>query len=137
MRELKLPRMIYYPGVALSLGVVSRSPERCILVFYPTGIPVPVLIHDKLLLSFLCAAVPFFCGSSLSFSQDEANSSPPLPGALSTHYGVPENNSLLGGKAGPLTKEKPKRNGGRGLEDLRPSVENLLDELESSVPSPV
>lgn len=76
-------------------------------------------------------------GSSLSFSQDEANSSPPLPGALSTHYGVPENNSLLGSKAGPLTKEKPKRNGGRGLEDLRPSVENLLDELESSVPSPV
>ncbi|XP_052511098.1 paxillin isoform X4 [Budorcas taxicolor] len=71
------------------------------------------------------------------FPADEANSSPPLPGALSTHYGVPENNSLLGGKAGPLTKEKPKRNGGRGLEDLRPSVENLLDELESSVPSPV
>ncbi|KAI4536322.1 hypothetical protein MG293_013714 [Ovis ammon polii] len=71
------------------------------------------------------------------FPADEANSSPPLPGALSTHYGVPENNSLLGSKAGPLTKEKPKRNGGRGLEDLRPSVENLLDELESSVPSPV
>nr|XP_014332398.1 PREDICTED: paxillin [Bos mutus] len=71
------------------------------------------------------------------FPADEANSSPPLPGALSTHYGVPENNSLLGGKAGALTKEKPKRNGGRGLEDLRPSVENLLDELESSVPSPV
>ena len=75
--------------------------------------------------------------SSLFFSQDETNSSPPLPGALSSHYGIPENNSLLGGKAGPLTKEKPKRNGGRGLEDLRPSVENLLDELESSVPSPV
>ncbi|XP_043295076.1 paxillin isoform X6 [Cervus elaphus] len=71
------------------------------------------------------------------FPADEANSSPPLPGALSSHYGVPENNSPLGGKAGPLTKEKPKRNGGRGLEDLRPSVENLLDELESSVPSPV
>uniref|UniRef100_A0A4W2DYP4 Paxillin n=1 Tax=Bos indicus x Bos taurus TaxID=30522 RepID=A0A4W2DYP4_BOBOX len=71
------------------------------------------------------------------FPADEANSSPPLPGPLSTHYGVPENNSLLGGKAGALTKEKPKRNGGRGLEDLRPSVENLLDELESSVPSPV
>lgn len=34
-------------------------------------------------------------------------------------------------------KEKPKRNGGRGLEDVRPSVESLLDELESSVPSPV
>ncbi|XP_050603955.1 paxillin isoform X1 [Macaca thibetana thibetana] len=71
------------------------------------------------------------------FPADEANSSPPLPGALSPHYGVPETNSPLGGKAGPLTKEKPKRNGGRGLEDVRPSVESLLDELESSVPSPV
>ncbi|XP_004379078.1 paxillin isoform X1 [Trichechus manatus latirostris] len=72
-----------------------------------------------------------------SFPADEANSSPPLPVALSPHYGIPENNSPLGGKAGPLTKEKPKRNGGRGLEDVRPSVESLLDELESSVPSPV
>ncbi|XP_070483187.1 paxillin isoform X5 [Equus przewalskii] len=71
------------------------------------------------------------------FPTDEANSSPPLPGALSPHYGIPENNSPLGGKAGTLTKEKPKRNGGRGLEDVRPSVESLLDELESSVPSPV
>ncbi|XP_055260323.1 paxillin isoform X6 [Moschus berezovskii] len=71
------------------------------------------------------------------FPTDEANPSPLLPGALSTHCGVLENSSPLGGKAGPLTKEKPKRNGGRGLEDLRPSVENLLDELESSVPSPV
>uniref|UniRef100_A0A8C9J783 Paxillin n=1 Tax=Panthera tigris altaica TaxID=74533 RepID=A0A8C9J783_PANTA len=71
------------------------------------------------------------------FPADEANSSPPLPGALSPHCGIPESNSPLGGKAGPLTKEKPKRNGGRGLEDVRPSVESLLDELESSVPSPV
>ncbi|XP_032097460.1 paxillin isoform X5 [Sapajus apella] len=75
--------------------------------------------------------------NSPGFPADEANSNPPLPGALSPHYGVPENNSPLGGKAGPLTKEKPKRNGGRGLEDVRPSVESLLDELESSVPSPV
>lgn len=75
--------------------------------------------------------------SPSGFSADEAESSPPLPGALSSLYGVPENNSLLGGKAGPLMKEKPKRNGGRGLEDVRPSVESLLDELENSVPSPV
>ncbi|XP_012869868.1 PREDICTED: paxillin isoform X1 [Dipodomys ordii] len=75
--------------------------------------------------------------NSPSFPADEANSSPPLPGALSPHYGIPENNSPLGTKAGPLTKEKPKRNGGRALEDVRPSVESLLDELESSVPSPV
>ncbi|XP_057348589.1 paxillin isoform X3 [Manis pentadactyla] len=71
------------------------------------------------------------------FPIDEDNSSPPLPGALSPHCGIPESNSPLAGKAGPLTKEKPKRNGGRGLEDMRPSVESLLDELESSVPSPV
>nr|XP_044988187.1 paxillin isoform X3 [Jaculus jaculus] len=71
------------------------------------------------------------------FPADDVNSSPPLPGALSPHFGIPENNSPLGGKAGSLTKEKPKRNGGRGLEDMRPSVESLLDELESSVPSPV
>nr|BAE34151.1 unnamed protein product [Mus musculus] len=71
------------------------------------------------------------------FPADEAESSPPLPGALSPLYGIPENNTPLGGKAGPLVKEKPKRNGGRGLENVRPSVESLLDELESSVPSPV
>ncbi|XP_069850838.1 paxillin isoform X4 [Dipodomys merriami] len=75
--------------------------------------------------------------NSPSFPADEANSSPPLPGTLSPHYGIPENNSPLGTKGGPLTKEKPKRNGGRALEDVRPSVESLLDELESSVPSPV
>ncbi|XP_059532519.1 paxillin isoform X5 [Myotis daubentonii] len=71
------------------------------------------------------------------FPTDEANASPPLPRALSPHYGAPENSSLLAGSAGPLVKEKPKRNGARGLEDVRPSVESLLDELESSVPSPV
>lgn len=49
----------------------------------------------------------------------------------------PGTQQLTGGKVGPVTKEKPKRNGGRGLEDVRPSVESLLDELESSVPSPV
>lgn len=75
---------------------------------------------------------------SISLSpQDEANTSPPLPGALNPHYGILENSTPPGAKAGPLTKEKPKRNGGRGLEDVRPSVESLLDELESSVPSPV
>ncbi|KAF7486552.1 Hypothetical predicted protein [Marmota monax] len=75
--------------------------------------------------------------NSPGFPAEETNTSPPLPGALSPHYGIPENNSPVGVKAGPLTKEKPKRNGGRGLEDVRPSVESLLDELESSVPSPV
>ncbi|XP_044131361.1 paxillin isoform X3 [Bufo gargarizans] len=42
-----------------------------------------------------------------------------------------------GFKIGQSSKEKPKRNGARGIEDVRPSVESLLDELESSVPAPV
>nr|XP_020863693.1 paxillin isoform X3 [Phascolarctos cinereus] len=76
-------------------------------------------------------------GPASGFLSDDANQSPPLPGGLSAHYGIPENNSPLGGKATPPVKEKPKRNGARGPEDVRPSVESLLDELESSVPSPV
>ncbi|KFO23776.1 Paxillin [Fukomys damarensis] len=74
--------------------------------------------------------------NSPGFPADEANSSLPLLGALTPPSGIPENNSPVGGKTGP-PKEKPKRNGARGLEDVRPSVESLLDELESSVPSPV
>ncbi|NXB81276.1 PAXI protein, partial [Donacobius atricapilla] len=71
------------------------------------------------------------------FTADEAGRSPSLPSAAGPHYVVPENSSSGGGKAAPPTKEKPKRNGARGIEDVRPSVESLLDELESSVPSPV
>ncbi|KAK2523010.1 Pxn [Columba guinea] len=70
------------------------------------------------------------------FPADEASRSPSLPGVTGPHYVVPESSSV-GGKAAPPTKEKPKRNGARGIEDVRPSVESLLDELESSVPSPV
>ncbi|NXQ18956.1 PAXI protein, partial [Peucedramus taeniatus] len=72
-----------------------------------------------------------------SFTADEAGRSPSLPNVAGPHYVVPENSSSGGGKAAPPTKEKPKRNGARGIEDVRPSVESLLDELESSVPSPV
>ncbi|XP_067163000.1 paxillin isoform X1 [Apteryx mantelli] len=71
------------------------------------------------------------------FPADEASRSPSLPSAPAPHYVIPEGSSSVGGKAAPPTKEKPKRNGGRGIEDVRPSVESLLDELESSVPSPV
>ncbi|NXP28094.1 PAXI protein, partial [Scytalopus superciliaris] len=71
------------------------------------------------------------------FPADEAGRSPSLPSVAGPHYVVPENSSSGGGKAAPPTKEKPKRNGARGIEDVRPSVESLLDELESSVPSPV
>ncbi|XP_044540290.1 paxillin-like, partial [Gracilinanus agilis] len=87
---------------------------------------------DRLLLELNAVQHP-----ASGFLADDANQSPPVPGGLSPHYGIPENNSPLGGKATPPVKEKPKRNGARGLEDLRPSVESLLDELESSVPSPV
>nr|P49024.1 RecName: Full=Paxillin [Gallus gallus]AAC38018.1 paxillin [Gallus gallus]AAC59665.1 paxillin [Gallus gallus] len=71
------------------------------------------------------------------FSADEVSRSPSLPNVTGPHYVIPESSSSAGGKAAPPTKEKPKRNGGRGIEDVRPSVESLLDELESSVPSPV
>ncbi|NWV92217.1 PAXI protein, partial [Machaerirhynchus nigripectus] len=71
------------------------------------------------------------------FTADEAGRSPSLPSVAGPHYVVPENSTSGGGKAAPPTKEKPKRNGARGIEDVRPSVESLLDELESSVPSPV
>ncbi|NXH28225.1 PAXI protein, partial [Myiagra hebetior] len=71
------------------------------------------------------------------FTADEAGRSPSLPNVAGPHYVVPENSSSGGGKSAPPTKEKPKRNGARGIEDVRPSVESLLDELESSVPSPV
>ncbi|NWS67915.1 PAXI protein, partial [Crotophaga sulcirostris] len=71
------------------------------------------------------------------YPADEANRSPSLPSVTGPHYVVPEGSSSVGGKAAPPTKEKPKRNGARGIEDVRPSVESLLDELESSVPSPV
>ncbi|NXQ96273.1 PAXI protein, partial [Sagittarius serpentarius] len=71
------------------------------------------------------------------FPADEVSRSPSLPTTTGPHYVVPESSSSVGGKAAPPTKEKPKRNGARGIEDVRPSVESLLDELESSVPSPV
>lgn len=74
---------------------------------------------------------------SAPISSDEAGRSPSLPSVAGPHYVVPESSSSGGGKAAPPTKEKPKRNGARGIEDVRPSVESLLDELESSVPSPV
>ncbi|XP_052545827.1 paxillin isoform X6 [Tympanuchus pallidicinctus] len=74
---------------------------------------------------------------SSGFPADEVSRSPSLPNVTGPHYVVPESSSSAGGKAAPPTKEKPKRNGGRGIEDVRPSVESLLDELESSVPSPV
>lgn len=62
---------------------------------------------------------------------------PPLPASSVIHH-VQENGVSTVGKAGPPVLEKPKRSVlARGIEDVRPSVESLLDELESSVPSPM
>lgn len=61
---------------------------------------------------------------------------PPLPGSSIVHH-VQENGVSTAGKAIPPVVEKPKRSGPtRGIEDVRPSVESLLNELESSVPAP-
>ncbi|XP_017278332.1 paxillin a isoform X1 [Kryptolebias marmoratus] len=61
---------------------------------------------------------------------------PPLPSSGTIHH-IQENGVSTSGKATPPTLEKPKRiAAARGIEDVRPSVESLLDELESSVPTP-
>ncbi|XP_066546269.1 paxillin isoform X2 [Amia ocellicauda] len=73
--------------------------------------------------------------SAPSFPTTE-DSVPAVPSCSTTHYAGQENGGGSLGKAGPPTKDKPKRSGGRGIEDVRPSVESLLDELESSVPNP-
>ncbi|XP_036806107.1 paxillin isoform X3 [Oncorhynchus mykiss] len=67
----------------------------------------------------------------------EEETAPPLPSSSTTHY-VQENGVSGAGKVPPPTMEKPKRSvATRVIEDVRPSVESLLDELESSVPSPI
>ncbi|XP_033947545.1 LIM domain-binding protein 3 isoform X2 [Pseudochaenichthys georgianus] len=68
--------------------------------------------------------------SSPSFPTTEA--APPLPSCSITHY---ENGGAPDIRVSPPLQEKPKRNGTR-LEEARPSMESLLDELEGSVPSP-
>uniref|UniRef100_A0A3B3Z368 LIM zinc-binding domain-containing protein n=1 Tax=Poecilia mexicana TaxID=48701 RepID=A0A3B3Z368_9TELE len=61
---------------------------------------------------------------------------PPLP-ASSTIRHIQENGLSAPGKIPPPTLEKPKHVvAARGIQDARPSVESLLDELESSVPTP-
>ncbi|XP_044304793.1 paxillin isoform X2 [Varanus komodoensis] len=71
------------------------------------------------------------------YPADEATRSPSVPGGAGTHYGISENTTSLNTQPAAPAKEKPKRNGGQTVEDVCPSVESLLDELESSVPSPV
>ncbi|KAJ6659052.1 hypothetical protein lerEdw1_019354 [Lerista edwardsae] len=71
------------------------------------------------------------------YSADEAARSPSLPSGTGSHFSVSENTTSLNAKPTTPVKEKPKRNGGQSTEDSYPNVESLLDELESSVPSPV
>ncbi|CAG01877.1 unnamed protein product, partial [Tetraodon nigroviridis] len=67
----------------------------------------------------------------------EEEAAPPLPSSSIIHQ-IHENGVSPAGRTAPATLEKPKRGGaGRVMEDARPSVESLLDELESSVPSPI
>lgn len=73
--------------------------------------------------------------STPAFATEE-EAAPPLPGSSIVHH-VQENGVSTAGKAIPPVVEKPKRSGPtRGIEDVRPSVESLLNELESSVPAP-
>ncbi|KAK0140839.1 Paxillin [Merluccius polli] len=72
----------------------------------------------------------------------EEDAAPPLPSNSTNHYvhenGVspPMNNNITHNP--PAVTEKPKHSvATRGIEDVRPSVESLLDELESSVPMPI
>ncbi|XP_031156681.1 verprolin-like isoform X1 [Sander lucioperca] len=69
--------------------------------------------------------------SSPSFPTTE-EAAPPLPSCSITHY---ENGGSPDIMVSPPPQEKPKRNGTR-LDEARPTVESLLDELEGSVPSP-
>ncbi|XP_047447075.1 uncharacterized protein pxnb [Mugil cephalus] len=69
--------------------------------------------------------------SSPSFPTTE-EAAPPLPSSSITHY---ENGSGPDILVSPPPQEKPKKNGTR-LEEGRPTVKSMLDELECSVPSP-
>uniref|UniRef100_A0A3B4XU38 Paxillin-like n=2 Tax=Seriola lalandi dorsalis TaxID=1841481 RepID=A0A3B4XU38_SERLL len=70
--------------------------------------------------------------SSPSFPTTE-EAAPPLPSCSITHY---ENGGGPDIMVSPPPQEKPKRNGTERLDETRPTVESLLDELEGSVPSP-
>uniref|UniRef100_A0A3Q2Q7Y2 Paxillin a n=1 Tax=Fundulus heteroclitus TaxID=8078 RepID=A0A3Q2Q7Y2_FUNHE len=62
---------------------------------------------------------------------------PPLPSSSAIRH-IQENGFSAAGKAPPSALENQKRGvAARGTEEARPSVESLLDELESSVPTPI
>lgn len=63
----------------------------------------------------------------------EEDAAPPLPSSSIIHS-VQENGVSRANKS---VAEKPKRTAARGMEDVRPSVASLLNELEHSVPKPI
>ncbi|XP_051509144.1 proline-rich protein 36-like isoform X1 [Myxocyprinus asiaticus] len=67
-----------------------------------------------------------------SYSSTE-DAAPPLPPCSVAHY-IQENGAHPGIMLTPATQDIPQRN---GTEDSRPTVESLLNELETSVPSPM
>ncbi|CAB1321802.1 unnamed protein product [Coregonus sp. 'balchen'] len=72
--------------------------------------------------------------NSPSFPTTE-ETAPPLPSCSITNY-VQQNGGHADIMVSPPVQEKPKQNGTRVVEDGRPTVESLLDELEGSVPNP-
>ncbi|XP_045559004.1 flocculation protein FLO11 isoform X4 [Salmo salar] len=72
--------------------------------------------------------------NSPSFPTTE-ETAPPLPSCSITNY-VQQNGGPPDIMVSPPVQEKPKQNGTRAVEDGRPTVESLLDELEGSVPNP-
>uniref|UniRef100_A0A6I8SAE6 Paxillin n=1 Tax=Xenopus tropicalis TaxID=8364 RepID=A0A6I8SAE6_XENTR len=71
-----------------------------------------------------------------SLSADDLNQSLPQPVVPAPLFSALDSSGSAMKTVQPAA-ENPKRNGTRGIEDVRPSVESLLDELENSVPPPV
>lgn len=108
------------------------------------GTSVSVVLHNGVILSTVFCYCFSVCTSHyvcilagyafIFFLYAIEEAAPPLPGSSIVHH-VQENGVSTAGKA--TVVEKPKRSGPtRGIEDVRPSVESLLNELESSVPAP-
>ncbi|XP_058245753.1 protein piccolo isoform X1 [Hemibagrus wyckioides] len=62
------------------------------------------------------------------------DAAPPVPPSSSAHY-IQENGAYSG--ITPAVTDKALRNGNKGPEEGRPTVESLLNELESSIPAPM
>ncbi|KAJ8346830.1 hypothetical protein SKAU_G00282310 [Synaphobranchus kaupii] len=69
----------------------------------------------------------------LSFATEE-EAFPPVPSSSTTHFIQENGASATSGS--PIPPEKTSQGVVRGIKDVRPSVESLLNELESVVPSP-